>query len=499
MSGGQSTASAADLLPTDPVFVLRRVIPRPLSTGRREPLDDVALAQKSAGVLERQQTVPSLANGSMPDAARGTLSPQEIIAAQRAASRANQKALISANANQQQGVDIHLPTRGTFRSSRIIGSGEMRYSFIDDGGETYDISELLEEEWGPDGSKSSPEILQQPPPLLRAPTDQSLYVTAPSTPDETGEPSMRKRSSSSASVDILQTAIERSAGKPNEKLEEKLQRVINKVKSSAGSTGTQRPESTEILVASSTSGRSTPPTGRSTPLARDRELTTLPEDNVADMTPRPERPDRSAARGVPPSASSSFVSTTSTGSDYQHTAASVNRIISRHRQQPSIASIMSDISGPSPHYQADDDRSSTPVTATSSTHPTPPLFGAVFTRSVSVVSPTPKAPVVYTDDFGIKAMMAVIQARAREEQGGWRPRSKFTRGTRDLLTVKGDQREQPDESEKMDEVQRALYGERLDMADVYPDFRPIVGGLQSRLDGLDRDIDDLLASLAVKQ
>lgn len=88
-----------------------------------------------------ERTDELLARAASPQATR-----QEIIAAQRAVSRANQRAILSAQKNSEQGVDIVLPDRGTVRSSRLLDGDRVRYSYIDQDG-TVDISELVESEW----------------------------------------------------------------------------------------------------------------------------------------------------------------------------------------------------------------------------------------------------------------------------------------------------------------------------------------------------------------
>ncbi|RSH93410.1 hypothetical protein EHS25_007766 [Saitozyma podzolica] len=409
-----STSSLADIQPSDPVFVLRRVRPRP----------------ESGGPLQRQQAQPPVIATS----SEGTpLSPQEIIAAQRAATRASQRALISANSSQ--GVDVVVPDRGTLRSSRELHptAGEVvRYSYIDGDGETYDISELLEEEWGRDGQRSSPSITQ-PPTLQRTTTDSSSYVTAPSTPAE--------------SPDILRGVLDRAAGQPEGKLEEKLERVIDKVKS-------RSPEDVQ--------------SGRQTPVSEHR----ADEEHLMDEeTPRPaSRTLSTVLEGRAPDGRDSRQA------DYHETAATVRRIISRHRQQPSIASIMSDLSGPLGHeHEHDDDGASTPLTATSSSHPTPPFSGAVYLRSVSAASPTPRAPVQYQDDFGMKALMAIVEARAKEYK-------------------------KPPQSPRVaaDPVQKMFWGERADEPGLHPEIKACFAPVQARLDALDSEIDELLAMLAAR-
>lgn len=498
----QTLALPSDIKPTDPTFVLRRVAPK----------SPVARMGGQANTFQRltQPEVP---------ANQSTLSAQEIIAAQRAASRATQKALISAQANQSQGVDVVVRDKGTLRSSRLLepsGNDVVRYSFIDDDGETYDISELLEEEWGAEGEAASPN-LAVPPPLLRQGTDASAYVTAPSTPLSMSEQPILgvenippRPDSAGSSHDILHTVLQRAAGQPERKLEEKLQRVIEKVKHVKatrsiddvnGRTTPQGRVQTHNEEQDQLNGSSTPQrpaaaisstsltSGRTTPQSR-RDLSPLPEGRMADLTPRSS--DRPAPAPANPFQWQQQQSQPAPSQPYHQTAASVNRIISRHRQQPSIASIMSDLSAPTVHDTSreleEDEGSSTPLTATSSTHPTPPphyaamslsttsASSAIFNRSVNSVSPspTPRTPVSYTDDFGIKALMAIVQARSKE----YGP-------PRKVKLVK-----------EVDAVEKMYYGTRVEMDSVPQEIRACFGGLQTRLDAMDREIDGLLAEVA---
>ena len=219
----QNVGQPSDVQPTDPLFVLRKVNPRGLA-GMTQATP-IAAQQHLASP---EPHTPMTGETSRFEGRATSLSPQEIIAAQRAATRANQRALISAHTNTNQGVDVVLPDKGTFRSSRLLepnGGEVVRYSFIDDDGQTYDISEILEEELGVDGSNINPPILA--PPLIRhGDSSQSNYVTAPSTPLEQPESSTPR-----GSEDILRGVLARSQGQPEGKLEEKLSRVISKVKS----------------------------------------------------------------------------------------------------------------------------------------------------------------------------------------------------------------------------------------------------------------------------
>jgi hypothetical protein len=87
-------------------------------------------------------------------------SRQEIIAAQRAATRANQRAILSAQSNSERGVDIVLQDNAMLRSSRYDADDKMRYSYVEPDGETYDISDIVEEEWRGDDGQGGNDLLK---------------------------------------------------------------------------------------------------------------------------------------------------------------------------------------------------------------------------------------------------------------------------------------------------------------------------------------------------
>ena len=123
----------------DPVFILQRATTYRSSAASRQrlsaSLDEIALSHlhrnssasassaSDAGVAAEDQ------NSRQP-------SQQEIIAAQRAASRANQKAILSAQANAQSRVDVVLPDKGMLRSQRGDADSKMRYSYVQPDDET---------------------------------------------------------------------------------------------------------------------------------------------------------------------------------------------------------------------------------------------------------------------------------------------------------------------------------------------------------------------------
>lgn len=134
--------SADDVQSDDPLFILRRAVAYRSTTNRHHrlsaPLDEIALSH-----LHRDS---SGSDSSANDSKGRQPSKQEIIAAQRAATRANQKAVLSTQANSQRGVDVMLPDKAMLRSQRFDADSKMRYSYTQPDGETYDISDIVEEE-----------------------------------------------------------------------------------------------------------------------------------------------------------------------------------------------------------------------------------------------------------------------------------------------------------------------------------------------------------------
>ncbi|KAF8510364.1 hypothetical protein BU17DRAFT_55443 [Hysterangium stoloniferum] len=133
-------ASADDIKPDDPVFILRRAVGL-RNTGKSKmaaPLDEIALQYR------HQRESLSDAGGSV-DENKPPMSRQELIAAQRLASREKQRAILSAQTNSERGMDVLLPGNAMLRSSLHETGDRMRYSYVQDG-ETYDISDIIEEE-----------------------------------------------------------------------------------------------------------------------------------------------------------------------------------------------------------------------------------------------------------------------------------------------------------------------------------------------------------------
>lgn len=138
--------------PDDPVFILRRATSYRNSTSRHRmsaPLDEIALQQLH---YQRDSTASSAgsdagADDVVPGKSRTPPSRQEIIAAQRAAMRANQRAILSAQTNSVRGMDVLLHNNAVLRSARFDSSDRMRYSYVEPDGESFDISDIVAEEW----------------------------------------------------------------------------------------------------------------------------------------------------------------------------------------------------------------------------------------------------------------------------------------------------------------------------------------------------------------
>ncbi|KAJ7078949.1 hypothetical protein B0H15DRAFT_859879 [Mycena belliarum] len=151
VDSAQILGTSEDVNPEDPVFILRRATSYRSSTNSRHRvsagLDEIALHKlhrdsASSASSEVDESKPRLA-----PVGTSALSRQEIIAAQREATRANQRAILSASTNSVRGMDVLLPGNAMIRSARYDAGDKMRYSYVQPDGESYDISDIVEEEW----------------------------------------------------------------------------------------------------------------------------------------------------------------------------------------------------------------------------------------------------------------------------------------------------------------------------------------------------------------
>ncbi|KAK4053454.1 protein phosphatase regulator [Microbotryomycetes sp. JL201] len=316
-----------DVQPSDPVFVLRRATGRTSATRAPGPvpakvdeLDEIRQQhQKQEDVIARLPppeptsepmrpalerattagtTISSVAESF--ETAReadqetiskasisGAVSKQELIAAQRAATRASQRAILSAHKNQDQGVDIQIPSQGVIRSTRDQSNDQVRYSFVGSDGHEMDISEIVEKEWqgqqqqrplstgstatassgGAAKSEGSTDTVLDRPSSRSVDSDDKAAIDALRKTDVHVEPQNSTQANGSAakkgteSLDVLQDAIGPRVTSPtfNESLQERLDRVLAKVKEdrAMGKRPPSRPRSFQLAQLTA-SGRTTP-------------------------------------------------------------------------------------------------------------------------------------------------------------------------------------------------------------------------------------------------
>lgn len=186
----------------DPVFILRQVQPNAKNKTARSlsPTEDVLINkqdQRRQAQLDRvapmlsQQRSPknTAAELATAPAKEESKSRQEIIAAQRAAARERRAAVLGAERNDDQGVDVLLDDRARIRSSRNLESGKVRYSYIGSSGQSQDISNIIE-----DVLQDHQEVKVVRPPNARMPSRTESGLTADSY-ESAPSPSMMERRS----------------------------------------------------------------------------------------------------------------------------------------------------------------------------------------------------------------------------------------------------------------------------------------------------------------
>ncbi|KAF9224512.1 hypothetical protein BS17DRAFT_779958 [Gyrodon lividus] len=394
-----------DVSPDDPVFILRRAISYRTSSSRHRmsaPLDEIALQHlrdsiSGSSLSSDQATPPSDEATHKPR----QLSRQEIIAAQRAASREKQRAILSAQTNSVRGVDVLLPGNAMIRSSRYDAGDKVRYSYVQDG-ESIDVSDIIEQE-------------------LR---------------ETNGAPKN----------DLLEGIFGRNKDKD---MNEKLDRVLSKIKDerlhaqyaiaktasgqsdsldSAGSTSTSSHYSVDDLTSRSEGRTPTPLVGDYGRMGAKR--TASPLSDLGSRTPTPTAGDArhtTRARSTTPPSKS--------GSSTSHS----------HRQ-PSIASVMSDIST----YATPTAQLVSPIE--------PP-------RNGTVLRPPLKRPYIPKDDFGVSQMMAIIEIAGTVMKAQEPP---------------------------LHPVEELLFGRSVEVQALHPDIREIYSGAFQQLDEMDKTLDEYL-------
>lgn len=453
--------SVEDIGPDDPAFILRRAVAYRMNNTPRSrlsaaPLDELARAHLQA---QRESITASEAStnrddepGSTPTptSARSTagatpvrppekLSRQEIIAAQRAASRDKQRAILSAQSNSEQGVDIILPDKATIRSSRLGTPNDgIRYSYIEPDGETYDISEIMEEEWHAQKEGNS--------------THPNEDVT-------------RSIGQSGEKGDLLESALGRQGvSEPAQhNLGDNINRVLNRVKNDP------------TLVGSSG--------GRVSSVYSDKDLVLSPPS-------RPERaPDRAPSRSSTPSG---MQGTLKTGK--------LNLAASDHRKNTSVHSFegsepsVYESTSSTPNRQdtyagnlykarlretVDSPNRSVQDEGTEEDHYLPPA------------SARKRPLVVHKDhDFGFSRMMAVVEMSAvMREPAPWQK----TRAASQAAEPRRLRRQQSmlTSDTIVDDV---LFGPKLDLEELHPKVREIYEPVAKRLSALDKACFSLVDS-----
>ncbi|KAF5371469.1 hypothetical protein D9615_009595 [Tricholomella constricta] len=388
--------SLDDVNPDDPVFILRRAISYRNSTYRHRmsaPLDELALHQ-----LHRDSaSSASLSDpAASPSSHEHKPSRQEIIARQREATRANQRAILSAQTNSVRGMDVLLPGNAMLRSSRYDVNDRMRYSYVDTDGETYDISDIVEEE-------------------------------------------LRENNHANRN-DLLEGVLGRK-----DVVGEKLNRVLSKIKSGKSK------ERDLVSLSSMDSSR------------RSRSIS---EYSLDDAT----IDRRHGARSLSPPGSAGLISKTPT--DLSQTLPRAASAPGAHertrsgtttptakpsgsdRRHPSIASVMSDLSG----------------------YATPPTHSGELSNDESPRSgatPKPQQPrlVIPKDDFGIAQMLTIIEFRDAKPKVPLPP---------------------------LHPVDELLFGRPMELQTLHPHVRDIYAPTFKQLQEMDKILDDYLGqALAV--
>jgi hypothetical protein len=346
-----------DVASEDPVFTLRRAVTYRTSSSRRRisaPLDEIALQH-----LHRESMSGSSVTSEDSDVKQRHMSKQELITAQRAVWRANQRAILSAQANSQRGVDLLLPNNAVLRSSRYDTDDRMRYSYVVEGGETYDISDIVEEEWD--------------------------------------------SSASAGQGDLLEGVLNR--GRARDGVDEKLHRVLSKIRD--GRTIQRTASSTPPSASTADSVYSDAGQGEGSTASVERSRSTTPIESrsskaddglLREPSPASERtvtPDIRRQRSGTPSSTSQGRSTP----QQQQQAQPIQAPLAPHLRQVSINSVTTDTSG----YR----------TAVGSPVNTSP---SVLVKPGPVRQQRKPKLTLPKDDFGVSHMMAIIELAGLQDK-----------------------------------------------------------------------------------
>lgn len=383
LDASQLLGSMDDVQAGDPIFILKRATTYRSAASRHRlsaPLDDVALhhAHQRESVLSENSAGSDYTESPVsPRAKQPQLSQRELIAAQRAASRANQSALLNARPNEEQGVDLVLPDKGVIRSARSGVDERMLYSYVQPDGETYDISDIIEEElWdvGQDrrsgGSRAGRPSMDD--------EDEVSPISAARSGSRTG----------STRGDLLEDVLV----KPRDVVEQRIDQVLAKIKDG------RRASSLASYATDTSKQPSKPSEDRRSPTPRSGSATGRHQGEASgSRSDTPVYPGRSSPQQL----------TRSGGT---------------HSQQPSIASMMSD-------YTPDNStgmKSSTTERTTPGTANRPPIilkddFGlsnmmAVIEANANAKKPPPPPPMSEVEEllFGSNLQLEDLHPAARD-------------------------------------------------------------------------------------
>ncbi|KAG9316979.1 hypothetical protein JVU11DRAFT_1159 [Chiua virens] len=432
-------ANVEDVSSEDPVFILRRAVSYRTSSSRHRmsaPLDEIALQHLRDSISGSSLSSDNATPEETIHKPR-QLSRQEIIAAQRAASREKQRAILSAQTNSVRGIDVFLPGNVMIRSSRYDTGDRIRYSYVQDG-ESYDVSDIIEQE-------------------LR---------------ETSGSPSPLPKS------DLLEGIFGRS--KDRDGMNEKLDRVLAKIKDerlgvqyasikamddrsedppSAHSTGSSSSMYSVDESAMRSEGR-TP-----TPLAGpDAKRTTSPSP-LGDVDSRSATPTMPSA-------------TTPTRPRSTTPPAQSQAQLQSHRQ-PSIASVLSDITSTTSMYATPTAQLVSPTELefsmsprTDTTSKLPALEPQMQVQPYAA-SPLPQAPprppikrpYISPDDFGVTQMLAIIEIAGTVPKVSEPP---------------------------LHPVEEMLFGRSIEVQTLHPEIQEIYSGAFQQLDEMDKMLDEYL-------
>ncbi|KAF8994363.1 hypothetical protein BDQ17DRAFT_1431120 [Cyathus striatus] len=434
----QLLGTLEDVHVDDPMFILRRATSYRNTTSRHRmsaPLDEIALQRIQNSNRESASSVYSSDQPQQQDDGNRLKQPsrQEIIAAQRAVSRANQRAILSAQTNSVSGMDVLLPGNAILRSSRYDASDKMRYSYVEPDGESYDISDIVEEEWR----------------------------------DQGREKNMNRD-------DLLEGVVRRGGG-------DKIDRVLNKIRerekgrgegesmsvnsarlSQRSASGSEYSDEGPALSGEELAAPSVvPSTARSTPVVAVRSTSPQQESRSGASTPT-QKPAY-----APPT----------------------------NRRHPSLASVVSDMSGyetppthaPSPAnglqesprrmrespqrmHDSSPQESPQPQRTRDSPHTHRSNTSSSIARARKLIIPG--------DDFGVDSMMAIIECRAHQAKPQQNAmKRKETEVERDV-------------------VEERLFGPVVDLEALHPGIREIYRDGFRFLENVDKFLDRLMPSSA---